>query len=332
MNTFALGDMPLGAPPWFFFIFQFLIFWLHVMSVWLLIGGLILGVTYLVKEKADWKNSKALAYMPILMAMVINLGVPPLLFIQVLYPPFFFSSSILLAVPWISVFFLLVAGYGAVYAARYFSSKAGHAIALLSIAGFIVLVISFIYSNNMSLMIKPEFWQKLYSTKQNGVNIYPNLPEVISRWLWVISPAFAGGALLIGKSKKWAIASAVISIAALISYKTFWTAAVSSNQLVHFSMIADFVLAGLLLVLSFIPTSSVTQSRIVLGAWISLKAISVIALRHGIRSASLDPVYPLNNLPVHITPYLIAFFLAVIVIGFSTVAWMYINGRKGLTI
>lgn len=333
MQTFTLGDMPMGAPPWLFLILLFFIFWLHLMSVWLLLGTAVLGVVNLIKDKNNWQSNKALSSLPIIFAITINLGVPPLLFLQILYAPFFFSSSILIAALWLGVFFLLMLSYGMIYAARYGAKKSSHALLFLSVAAFTILIISFIYSNNMSLMIKPEYWQKLYSIKQNGFNFYPNLPEVIARWIWVLSPSFVMGAALIKKPiRLWALIGAIMSIVGLIIYKSFWTADIANNALVHGALIADLALAGILAVLAFIPVKNANIQSYIIYAWIGFKAAAVVALRHGIREGSLNPVYQLSQIPVSPQPFLIGLFIIFTIVAFIIMGWMFIRGRKGLTI
>ena len=335
MDSFYIGNMPLGAPPWLFFTLLFAIFWLHLMSMWFLIGSLIWGVIAINKDKNNWQKEKVLAYLPVIFALVINLGVPPLLFVQILYAPFFFSSSILLSVPWISVFFLLMLAYGLVYAAKYGAKHAWQAITFLSVSTIAVLLISFIYSNNMSLMIKPEYWQQLYSVKQNGLNLYPNLPEVIARWSWVLAPCLIAGSVLLNKFRKPAILlSCLIGLAGLIIYQSFWNPVVSSYTLVQISLMADLGLSSILGILSLIKFSEAQESlsKIILYAWIALKGIAVVALRHGIRAASLNSVYDLDKVPVNLQPVLASLFIGATLISLGTITWMYRKGRKGLTI
>jgi len=332
MNNFPLGDMPLPAPFWLFTTLLLLIFFLHLISMWFLIGSLILGVIEIAKNKINWKESKSIRYLPIIMALVMNLGVPPLLFLQVLYPPFFFSSSIIIAVPWLIVFLLLMTSYGLIYAARYGAKENWQAITFLVLSAIVAIAISFFFSNNMSLMIKPEYWQDLYSYKQNGLNLYPNLPEVVSRWLWVLSAALIAGAALLNRSKFWAIPSALISVGALISYKTFLKPEVLNSPLVQIGSGVDIALAVLLIVLIFIPIQNEKLQRGLLFGWVALKGIAVVTIRHGIRIASLDPIYQLDKLPMHLQPYLLSIFLISVVIGVVVLAWLHIKGRKGLSI
>ena len=53
--------------------------------------------------------------LPMVMAFVINLGIPPLLFSQVLYGRAFYTSSVLIGAYWIAVILLLMASYYGLY-------------------------------------------------------------------------------------------------------------------------------------------------------------------------------------------------------------------------
>ena len=331
-NSFPLGDLALGAPPWLYLTGLLIIFWLHVLSIWLLIGTLILGLVEIIKNKEIWAKSKAIRYLPIIMAIALNLGVPPLLFMQVLYAPFLFSSSILLAIPWLSVIFLLMFSYGLIYAARYGAKHSWQAITFLTLSTLGVLLISFIFSNNMTLLLKPDIWKELYSYKQNGLNLNPNTFEVISRWIWVLSPIFVAGTALLQKSKLWTIPTGILSIVGLFAYKITWTEAIIDNNLVTISFIADLALVGILAIILFIPFKDLKFQQLGLFAWLGLKGLSVVALRHGIRCALLDPIYPLSKIPIDLQPFLIAIFIISFVIGAWALAWMYLNGRKGVSI
>ncbi|MDX1921128.1 MAG: hypothetical protein SFU25_10385 [Candidatus Caenarcaniphilales bacterium] len=332
MNNFPLGDIGLPAPPWLFIGLLLLIFFLHLISMWLLLGSLIVGLVEIAKTKVNWEQALSLRYLPIIMALVINLGVPPLLFLQVLYPPFFFSSSIIIAAPWFTVFLLVMASYGFIYAARYGAKKKWQAILFLSISALTALWVSFTFSNNMSLMIKPAFWQELYSYKQNGLNLYPNLPEVISRWAWVLSPLFVAGATLLKRSKYWSIATAIIGAVALLAYRSFLPPEVLNHSLVNIGTIVDFTLLGVLLVMVFVPLKNQEFSKPIFFSWLALKGLTVVAIRHGIRAASLDPIYPLAKLPIEFQPYVLTIFLVALVIGVIALGWMFVKGSKELDI
>ncbi|MFN5539106.1 MAG: hypothetical protein ACK481_03485 [Candidatus Melainabacteria bacterium] len=390
MNNFPLGDLPLPGPVWLFLAILLGIYLLHLIAMWILVGSLFLGINGLIKDTGDWKQSKAIRYLPIIMALVINLGVPPLLALQVLYSPQIYTSSVLVAVPWISVFILVLFAYFAIYGAKYGAKTNIQASILLGISAIAVLITSFIYSNNMSLMIRPDLWTKLYSYgsiassehasvgafilkfvwraipvsilafavwkrswwyagaalftaiiayavistlfNSNGFNLYPNLPEVTSRWIWIIAPAFAAGAAILQRSPKWAALSAVLSIVGLIAYRSFLPISVLDNQLVQISTIVDFVLSGILLLLAFILKKEQKLTYTLLWVSVLFKGIAAVVFRHGVRVAFLDPIYPLNSIPEQSQPILIVIFLLSLVIGFSAIFWMTKNGGKELSI
>lgn len=50
-----------------------------------------------------------------IMAFTINFGVAPLLFLQILYGNFFYTSSVLMAAYWLSVIMLLIIAYYCAY-------------------------------------------------------------------------------------------------------------------------------------------------------------------------------------------------------------------------
>ena len=53
--------------------------------------------------------------LPVMIALGINMGVPPLLFLQVVYGNLFYSSSVLMAVYWILIIPLLILAYYGTY-------------------------------------------------------------------------------------------------------------------------------------------------------------------------------------------------------------------------
>jgi len=327
-------DLP--APVWLFLTVLFLIFFLHLLSMWMLVGGLFIGLVDLPKQKLEWKESKAIRYLPIVMAFVINLGIPPLLVLQILYGPLLFSSSILMAVPWISVFVLLIVGYGSIYAAKYLAKSFWQAFLFLIISIVSVLVISFFFSNNMSLMLKPDLWQSVYTYQQdNGLNLHPNLlTEVVPRWLWILSPVFVTGAALLRSSRKWAWVSGVISIIALVPYVISLkeSGLLTDDGGVKMFLGVDFALSGLLLVLPFIQLKEKLHVDIMTWSVIALKALSAVLLRHAIRVGLLEDVYSLDSLQITPVPALIAIFLIGLAVGLTTFVWMFRKGYKELNI
>ena len=126
MSSFpAVDPIPLPAPVWLFKALHILTLALHFVSVELLLGGLLIatwlnfwGASQRRHPDAPMRLNAAGAMarrLPVVMTYVINLGVPPLLFAQVLYGRALYTSSVLIGIYWISVIFLLMACYWLLY-------------------------------------------------------------------------------------------------------------------------------------------------------------------------------------------------------------------------
>ena len=106
----ALRD-PFGVPfyPWVFQFLMVLTFALHILFVNLAIGGLGMAVySHFKGDDYNRKLSKSLAKVStISLSTAIVLGVAPLLFVQVVYDPFWYVSN-LLSAWWAMAFLLLV--------------------------------------------------------------------------------------------------------------------------------------------------------------------------------------------------------------------------------
>ncbi len=201
----AVDPIPLPAPLWLFKLLHNVTFILHLGAVEMMIGGLILALLLSVAARRRsspemLQASGMIAHrLPTVMAFVINLGIPPLLFAQVLYGRALYTSSVLIGVFWISVIFLLMGSYYGLYfsAKRAESKRRWLAPGLAAL--LLILTISFIYSNNMTLMIRPAVWQSMYRASPAGAQLNSSDPALPFRWLFFIAGSFpaAGAALML---------------------------------------------------------------------------------------------------------------------------------------
>ena len=84
----AVDPIPLPAPIWLFKLLHIVTLALHFVAVEMLLGGLLLAVLLSLFSNSPLATvtARALARrLTVVMTYVINLGVPPLLFAQVLY-------------------------------------------------------------------------------------------------------------------------------------------------------------------------------------------------------------------------------------------------------
>lgn len=174
---------------------------LHFVAVMTLVGSLAMTTWFNLRGRMT-KNASQLSAslvlsrrMPVLMTYVINLGVPPLLFAQVLYGRALYTSSVLIGVMWISVIALLMASYYSIYRC-YDHIKEGKAGWGLSLFSFIlVLSVGQIYSMNMTLMLRPEVWQEMYASSPHGLLAPRGDSTMIARWLFVMTGGLVFGGL-----------------------------------------------------------------------------------------------------------------------------------------
>jgi hypothetical protein len=124
--------------------------------------------------------------LPVVMTYVINLGVPPLLFAQVLYGRALYTSSVLIGAYWISIIPLLMACYWLLYrfAAGTEAEKNVWWLGLLAwlLAGFIAQILT----SNMTLMLRPQAWGAMYFTTASGTHLPTGDPTILPRWLFMM--------------------------------------------------------------------------------------------------------------------------------------------------
>jgi hypothetical protein len=96
----------------------------------------------------------------------------------VLYGRLFFSSSVVMAWLWLAVVPMLVVAYYSAYGVS-FGRPGRISLALAVLAALIFADIAFIYTNNMTLMLRPDAMHSLYRESAGGLRL--NLSD---RMLW----------------------------------------------------------------------------------------------------------------------------------------------------
>jgi len=314
----AVDPIPLPAPVWLFKLLHLVTFVLHLTTVELLLGGLTAAIVFHLAGRiagipAATQASGLLAHrLPTLMAYVINLGVPPLLFAQVLYGRALYTSSVLIGVYWISVIGLLIASYFGLYIAskRATAKKGWASVGIASL--LLALTIAFIYSNNMSLMLRPEVWSAMYKASPTGVHLNTSDPTLMPRWLFFMLGAFpASGCALLLLALKTEIdlptkrllrqAGGLLAAAAILlqTILGFVVAdklpagilgATLADGFYHPFLYAWFTTTALLALIAFVPViypPGLKLAAIAASAVAVLNIASIVVLRDGIRDYTL---------------------------------------------
>lgn len=190
--------------------FQFLLlvtFPLHLLAMNAMLGGLAIGIVQHIRGGTVQKQlaHRIAIALPLVIAFVVNFGVAPLLFVQVLYGQFLYSSSVLMGVFWILIVpILIIAYYGAYFYDFRFTQlgSAGPWVAVLAFS--LLVVIGFFFSNNMLLMATPENFGGYFSHK-SGTLLSFGQPSFWPRFLHMFFGALAIGGLfvaLLGRFRK----------------------------------------------------------------------------------------------------------------------------------
>ena len=202
MNPYpAVDPIPLPAPVWLLKLLHVVTLSLHFVAVEMLLGGLLLAVLLSLfrYSRLSLVTARAIARrLTVVMTFVINLGVPPLLFAQVLYGRALYTSSVLIGIYWISIIAILTLTYWLLYqfSARLAAGKSAWFTGLSAwvLAGFIARLLS----TNMTLMLRPEVWRGMYSASAMGAYLPTGDPTLTPRWLLMLAGGlFIGGLWLV---------------------------------------------------------------------------------------------------------------------------------------
>ncbi len=317
---------------WFRFLL-ILTFMLHLLFMNVMVGtGIIALCGHLRQNTGNCPLEKDISQkLTFIIAFTINLGVAPFLFLQVLYGQFVYVSSMIMAVYWLSVIMLLLIAYYSAYYYKFnFDSLHSARIYFIAVAVLIFLWIGFMFTNNMTLMLRPEKWTVFFDNPR-GTVLNLSDPSLFPRFLHFMTASAAVGGLFIAvlgtlKQKK-GTPGAEAYIDRGMKWFTYATAAqiligswfltslpreimllfMGRNTLYTHTFIISLVLTLLTLVFGFY--------RKVCGAAISALALvfSMILMRDMLRTACLAPYFRLAVIPVipQYSPMLV-FFTALI--------------------
>ncbi len=198
----SLDPNPLSAPFWVFKLLLIVTFILHIVAMNFVLGGGILALTakwrFRNRQSGERVFLDVAKKLPVLLPATITLGIAPLLFLQVLYGQYFYTSSILMAWPWFLVLvFLTIAYYGFYYVSYRGGRDSGKAGKVMSISVILVFLIGFLFSNNLTLSQRPARWAGKYFVDPTGWNLNLSEPTLIPRYLHFVVAAVAVGGLLL---------------------------------------------------------------------------------------------------------------------------------------
>jgi hypothetical protein len=178
MNPQTLIDptaSPVPAPLWFVQLFKVLGFTLHAVPMNLWFAGVVLAMVLHAGRSENGKRlaGRLMSQMPIIVALGVNLGIVPLLFVQVAYYKVFYPATILMAWFWLAIVVMLIPAYYGVYA--YASGLSEGALRMTPLrrgagwaSAILFIVIGFLFANGFSLMANVKAWTDLWPGSSVG--------------------------------------------------------------------------------------------------------------------------------------------------------------------
>ncbi len=329
--------------PWIWFkIFMIPTFTIHLILMNLMVGT---GLIALFNTFAGAGGETALMRdiskkLPLSMAFTVNMGVPPLLFIQVLYGSFIYTSSILMGTWWIGVVFLLIIAYYSIYIYKYRFHTPFMKRASILMTVFPMLAVGFLFSNNMTLMLTPEKWTA-YFENASGTLLNLSEPTLIPRYLHFMTAAVINGGLFIAvihemKIRKgdtgaesgrnmgmsWFTRGLAVEIVLGAWFffalpREIYTQFLGGDPLA--TTYAAFGIAGALSSLWLGHLKRVWYA--VCSASVTL--VMMVMMRDALRTLSLEPYFTLSDLPVPNPQYTpMIFFVCALVGGIALIVYM----------
>ncbi len=180
-------------------------FTLHLMAVNLGVGGSLIMAVHAWRGKPEDRDlvRRLAPLLPAAVTFAITLGIAPLLFVQLTYGPFFYTASVLTAVPWLALIFLLMAGYGLLY--RFVGSAAAPAIHATSgiLGSLLLLSVGLMLVNVTTLSLRPDLWAAHAAASPHGLRMNTADPTLWPRYLHMVAGIAAVAGLLLAGWGAW---------------------------------------------------------------------------------------------------------------------------------
>ena len=355
----VLDPNPLPAPYWVFKLLLIVTFFLHILAMNFLLGGAVLALVskWRLRKQVDGNRVffDVAKKLPVFLPATITLGIAPLLFVQVLYGQFFYTSSIIMAWPWFFVLVLLtLAYYGFYYVSFHSGKQPGRAGVVMLFSVILVCLIGFVYSNNLTLSLVPSRWGAKYFANPSGWHLNLSEPTLIPRFLhFFIAAVAVGGLLLVFVSLAnwnrdreyarqllrfggrafmyatmaqflvgvWFLVSLPREMLMLFTGNGFWATALL--------LVGVFSASAAILMMSYaIRKQDIRVAAFYVPGFIAVVILTMCVMRDILRDAYLKPYYHPERFIVHTQWSVFPLFLALFIGG--VVLWFVMLKRYGL--
>lgn len=347
----------LPAPVWFVQFFKALGFALHAVPMNLWYAGLLIALWlhFRGSEHGRKFGSRLLQQMPVIVAFGINLGIVPLLFLQLAYNRVFYPATILMAWYWLAIIALVTAAYYGIYAYAWGLRQDGTAMATWRkaagwLAALLFIGVGFLFANGLSLTEHVDRWDAIWQQHSAagaalGTGLNLGDPTLVPRWLLMFGLALGTTAVWLVVDATWFTRNSVDD-----DYRRWaWSFArkLYTVSAVWFALAGSWYvfgawspeIRGAMFAWPWLPLTVATAvapalpwallmsgSRSITLAAAALCQFLVIGInatsRQVVQNLNLDPHLHIYTQPTAVQWSPLAMFLIVFVLGLGVVAWM----------
>src|SRR5262249_12157737 len=115
---------------------------------------------------------------------------------------------IVMAVPWLSFLFSLILGYALLYRHTDLLKQGRFSVPTGVVSALCLLWLGFLWTNNVTLMLRPDHWSELSSAAPHGGTLNLADPQVVPRFFHMLLAMTAVAGLLLGTAAAFAPESA----------------------------------------------------------------------------------------------------------------------------
>ena len=343
MNPVSLVPAPDAIPVHWFWLHLLLTVttFLHFVAMNIMLGAgfIAFAAPFRHGDRVMPLNGHIARTLPYTIAFTINLGVAPLLFLQVLYGQFLYTSSILMAVYWLSIVGILIVSYYAAYIYRLMDDRGSLGRLFIGAAVLLLLAVSLLFSNNVSLMQMPQVWTEYFADRTGWLLNFSD-PALLPRYLHFMASAVAVGGLAIAlyfeirkrrgaaDGDEWIrMGCNWFTVATIINFAFgFWFLGALPEAAYNPATPVGkmFVILVIGSVATIVPAVVYAQTARIIPAtaWTLVTVLLMTVARDLLRLTYLKPYFSLGDLPYvpQYSPFII--FLLAFIGGIYLVGWM----------
>ncbi len=344
----------LPAPWWILEFLGMLTLTLHLLMINVVLGGSLITLFGRLAGHGETPGpglpDVVAGKIPGTLAVAVTFGVAPLLFVQVLYGHFFYSSSVLMARYWIMVIpAVIIAYYGAYVTARKLNKNNTLATVSLAVTSLLLLYVAFCFQNNISLMLQPGQWV-CYFADRSGALLSNGDPVLWPRYIHFITASVAVAGLfsaivwdfrrrrnIEGAEEQIKKGLGIFAVATMIQIVIgFWLLIALPREVIMLYM-GQNMLYTITLMAAIVLAIAVIMTAVLRRLWptvalLVLTVVTMVMMRTFLRTGYLEQYFRIEDVSLEPQYGIFSLFLITFVAGLVLVylmfRWAFASGKE----